>query len=208
MDTDFYSKVVNSNFQTILEKLNYVYFTNGDFNLNIIGVRKDNNNKVTNKYDDILVLEYKVNKNHFRHFFKITTEPGDYYVRKHLCNPKGTAILVPGQYRGCWKLGKHNNKYEALVQCKPVKVYRDGNKDDIYDLKPDTIHEGMFGINIHRSNKSFTRNTIDMYSAGCQVFADPAEFNTFISLCKEQSKRYCNSFTYTLIDEKDLEYEK
>lgn len=205
MDTDFYSKVVNSNFQTILEKLNYVYFTNGDFNLNIIGVRKDNNNKVTNKYDDILVLEYKVNENQFRHFFKITTEPGDYYVRKHLCNPKGTAILVPGQYRGCWKLGKHNNKYEALVQCKPVKVYRDGNKDDIYDLNPDTVQEGLFGINIHRSNKTFTRNTIDMYSAGCQVFADPYEFNTFISLCKEQSKRYGNSFTYTLIDEKDLE---
>ena len=43
-----------------------------------------------------------------------------------------------------------------------------------------------------------------MYSAGCQVFADPKDFAKFIELCKKQSTLYGNSFTYTLLDEKDL----
>ena len=101
-------------------------------------------------------------------------------------NAKGTAILVPGQYRGCWAIGKHNGKYKALVQIKPVKVYRDGNKDMIYDLLPETINEGLFGINIHRSNEAITRNTVDMYSAGCQVFNNPNDFKNFIAICEKQ----------------------
>lgn len=206
LDINFYSKVRKTNFKDIFKKKGYVYFTQGSYNLNIVGIRKNNNNEITNKFDDLLCVLFKDSKG-FDTFitYRISTEPGDYYMRKHLGNPKGTAILVPGQYRSCWKLGKHNGKYEALVQVKPVVVYRDGNKDNKYDLLPETTDRGYFGINIHRSNKGFTRTTVDMYSAGCQVFADPEEYNEFINICKEQANRYGNSFTYTLIDEKDLD---
>lgn len=197
-------KVMNADIPSIVRHKGYAFFTNGLYNLNIIGVRKDNNKKITNLYDDILLVMYKTTRGWQKKLYNITTEPGEYYMRKKLLNQKGTAILVPGQYRSTWEIGKHNGKYKALVQCKPVKVYRDGNKDMIYDMYPETINEGLFGINIHRSNESYTRKTIDMYSAGCQVFSNPDDFQSFLSLCDEQAKRYGNKFTYTLIDEKDL----
>lgn len=197
-------KVMDADIPSIIRHKGYAFFTNGLYNLNIIGVRKDNNKKITNLYDDILLVMYKTTRGWQKKLYNITTEPGEYYMRKKLLNQKGTAILVPGQYRSTWEIGKHNGKYKALVQCKPVKVYRDGNKDMIYDMYPETINEGLFGINIHRSNEAYTRKTIDMYSAGCQVFNNPDDFQSFLTLCDEQAKRYGNKFTYTLIDEKDL----
>lgn len=197
-------KVMDADIPSIIRHKGYAFFTNGLYNLNIIGVRKDNNKKITNLYDDILLVMYKTTRGWQKKLYNITTEPGEYYMRKKLLNQKGTAILVPGQYRSAWEIGKHNGKYKALVQCKAVKVYRDGNKDMIYDMYPETINKGLFGINIHRSNESYTRKTIDMYSAGCQVFSNPDDFQSFLSLCDEQAKRYGNKFTYTLIDEKDL----
>lgn len=203
MKESLINKIYKADFQKILKKKGYAYFNTGQYNLNIIGIRADNN-KVTNKYDDYIVVEYKSARGAEQLIYSITTEPGKYYMQTKLGNSKGTAILVPGQYRGCWQIGKHNGKYKALVQCKPVKVYRDGNKNDIYDLNPETIDNGLFGINIHRSNEAFTRSTIDMYSAGCQVFNNPSNFTTFMNVCERQRERYGNSFTYTLINEKDL----
>lgn len=204
MNKKLKSKLVISDLKKTLESKGYIYFTRGLYNLNIIGIRSNNDNKITNEYDDLLVVEYTSGNNKQQLVYSITTEPGVYYMKQKLLNPKGTAILVPGQYRGCWEIGKHNGKYNALVQKKPVKVYRDGNKDDVYDLNPETINEGVFGINIHRSNENFTRNTVDMYSAGCQVFNKPNEFTCFMSICKKQMNMYGNSFTYTLINEEDL----
>lgn len=192
-------------FKSLFEKLNYDYFEKGKYNLNIIGVRSNNFDKVTNFYDDYLVVIYNDSNNKpVRKVYTITTEPGMYYIKTHFTNPKGTAILVEGQYKGCYKLGYHNNSYKALVQCKPVKVYRDNNHDDIYDLDPNTIEKGNFGINIHRSDRNFVRRTVDKYSAGCQVFNDARDFDEFIYLCEKQSRIYGNSFTYTLIKETDL----
>lgn len=201
---NLFYKVAKADLPIIMSKKGYAFFTKGYYNLNIIGIRKNNNKVITNKYDDILVVMYRTKKGWQQEYYNITTEPGDYYMRKKLGNPKGTAILVPGQYRSCWQLGKHKGEYEALVQRKPVKVYRDGNQDRLYDMYPQTINEGLFGINIHRSNQGFTRETVDMYSAGCQVFADPKDFADFIDLCKKQAVLYGNNFTYTLLDEKDL----
>lgn len=201
---DLLCKAMKADIPAIMKKKGYAFFTNGYYNLNIIGIRKDNKNAVNNKYDDVMIVMYKTKKGWTTMYYIITTEPGAYYMSKKLGNVKGTAILVPGQYRGCWEIGKHNGKYKALVQRKPVKVYRDGNMDMIYDMYPETINEGMFGINIHRSNKGFTRDTIDMYSAGCQVFNDPKKFDSFMNLCDKQAELYGNTFTYTLLDEKDL----
>ena len=63
----------------------------------------------------------------------------------------------------------------------------------------------MFGINIHRSNEFWTRSTVDQYSAGCQVFNDPKEFNSFMNLIKKSAKIYGNCFTYTLVNEEDID---
>ena len=203
MKTSLLTKCTAYNFEKLFKEKGYAWFTKGNYNLNIIGIRSNNNNKVTNKYDDMLVVDYNTGNGHKRVCYTITTEPGIYYI-ENLCNSNGAAILVPGQYRGCWQIRLHRDKYKALCQKKEVKVYRDNNKNLIYDINPETIDNGIFGINIHRSNETYTRNTIDQYSAGCQVFNNPVEFNAFMRLCEEQRKLYGNSFTYTLICEEDM----
>lgn len=204
MKTGLFTKCTTYNFEKLFKAKGYAWFTKGSYNLNIIGVRS-NNNKVTDKYDDIIVVDYNTDNCHKRVCYTITTEPGKYYMQ-NLCNPKGAAILVPGQYRGCWQIGLHHGKYKALCQCKAVKVYRDNNKDMIYNMTPKNIDKGIFGINIHRSNKTCICDIIDKYSAGCQVFNDPVEFNAFMRLCETQRKLYGNTFTYTLINEEDMQY--
>ena len=204
MKTGLFTKCTTYNFEKLFKDKGYTWFTKGSYNLNIIGIRS-NNNKVTDKYDDILVVDYNTDNGHKRVCYTITTEPGKYYMQ-NLCNPKGAAILVPGQYRGCWQIGLHHGKYKALCQRKAVKVYRDNNKDMIYNMTPKNIDKGIFGINIHRSNKTCICDTIDKYSAGCQVFNDPVEFNAFMRLCETQRKLYGNTFTYTLINEEDMQY--
>jgi len=113
-------------------------------------------------------------------------------------NTKGTAILVPGQYSQAYKLGLHRGKYEALVQAKPVKVYRDNDKDSVYDMLPSSIDTGFFGINIHKAGHDST--WVDDWSAGCQVFKRAADFEAFMSLVRKAAKIYGNLFTYTLFD--------
>jgi len=123
---------------------------------------------------------------------------------KHPMNSNGTAILVPGQYRSSHKIRLHRGKYEALGQKKPVKVYRDGNKDDVYDADEDTITEGLYGINIHRSNPYTESYYVDKWSAGCQVFKKVDDFDDFMEICHKARDIWGNSFTYTLIESKDI----
>ena len=183
----------------------YKFFDTPDkkLNLNIVGVRRDNQG--TNTFDDFLLVMYREEELMISHRWQATTDPGKYWLLNPM-NPKGTAVLVPGQYRGTWQLGKHQGKYEALVQRKPVKVYRDNNKDETIDYNNITtlVDEGYFGINIHRSNPYDQSYVINKWSAGCQVFKKIDDYNQFMGLCRESAKLYGPQFTYTLIDEKDL----
>lgn len=205
MKTKVYAKCKSFDFEKLFKEKGYAYFNKGNYNLNIIGVRSNQNNKVTNKYDDCLVVIYNTETGWKRQIYTITTDPGKSTI-KAPASAKGTAILAPGQYRGTYKIDKHRGKYDALCQRnKPVKVYRDNNKDDVYDYIPENIETGMFGINIHRSNEFWTRTTVDNYSAGCQVFNDPKEFISFMNLVKKAAAIYGNYFTYTLITEEDID---
>jgi len=200
--TALYSKVKDYDFEKLFKKKGYAFFTRGEYNLNIIGVRASGR-VITNRFDDLLVLIYKTPCDMWtRQIYQITTDPGRYYMLNPT-NRKGTAILVPGQYRGVYKIDKHRGKYDALCQKnKPVKVYRDDNKDEIYDWNPATLDEGLFGINIHKAGKLSSR--VDTWSAGCQVFATDDEFKRFMTYCKKQRDLYGNSFTYTLLNEEEL----
>jgi len=183
----------------------YKFFDTPDkkLNLNLIGVRR--NNQGTNTFDDFILVMHREGESMVSNRYQITTDPGKYWL-KNPTNPKGTAVLAPGQYRGTWQLGKHQGKYEALVQRKPVKVYRDNNKDEVIDYNNITtlIDEGYFGINIHRSNPYDQSYAVNKWSAGCQVFKRVEDYNNFIQICKDSAAIYGNAFTYTLIDEKDL----
>jgi hypothetical protein len=191
--------------QKAVESKGYKWFEGGDYNLNIVGVRNsDTHGVVTNKFDDKLTVSYSVNGEMKYHEFDATTDPGSHW-EKNLLNKDGVAILVPNQYRGSHEIRKHQGKYEALCQKKPVKVYRDNNKDGKYDMIEENIKEGIFGINIHKAGSRVEGSTqIDKWSAGCQVFSKESDFNQLMELAYKAKNLYGNSFTYTLIESKDL----
>ncbi len=181
----------------------YAYFSGAkDYDVNIVGVRNSApGTKVTNLFDDKLTISYRVDGKWQYHEWDATTEPGKKGVLQ-FHNSKGVARLVPGQYRGVYKLSLHQGKYEAVCQrLGDVTVWRDGNKDMNFDeVKQDT---GMFGINIHKAGtvSSFVEN----WSEGCQVFKRVKDFNEFMDICRKAAAIYGNHFTYTLIESNDLE---
>jgi len=184
----------------------YKWFENGDYNLNIVGVRNsETNNEVTNKFDDCVTLSYKVDDDWKFHCFKATTDPGKHWV-ENIMNESGVAVLKPNQYRGSHKIGLHRGKYEALRQQKPVQVYRDNNLDVCYDLLEENVQEGIYGINIHRATgiKGKESTQVDKWSAGCQVIASYDDFELFMEVCNKAKDTWGNSFTYTLIESDDI----
>lgn len=186
----------------------YKYFTgNGkDYDVNIIGVRNsDTKGRVTNAFDDCVTISYKEDGEWKFHCFQATTDPGSHW-EENLLNKKGVAILKPGQYRGSHKLGLHQGKYLALKQQKPVKVYRDNNRDGKYDLLEENIDEGIFGINIHRATGKAGGKSVrvDKWSAGCQVIAANDDWHVFLDICQSAREVWGNSFTYTLLESKDI----
>jgi len=182
----------------------YVWFNddaNKTYDVNIVGVRNSSTgNKVTNVFDDMITISYKDETGNwvFKEWMN-TTEPGKKGVMEYH-NANGVARLVEGQYRGSHTLGLHQGKYEALKQAKPVKVYRDANKDLVFDETK--IEEGVFGINIHKAGQDST--WVENWSEGCQVFKRVKDFDEFMKIVKKAAKIHGNSFTYTLIESNDI----
>ena len=181
-------------------KKGFAYFSDGELNLNIIGIRQSSTgNKVTNLFDDFLTLSYKHNGAWVFKQWAATTDPGTKGV-KEFHNAAGVARLVAGQYRGSHAIGLHQGKYEALRQAKNVKVYRDANKDMTYDESK--IQEGVFGINIHKAGADSTY--VENWSEGCQVFKKSADFDEFMVIVKKAAALHGNSFTYTLLNSNEI----
>lgn len=192
--------------QATMESKGYKYFTGGDFDVNIIGVRNsETKGRVTNAFDDCVTISYKEDSEWKFHCYQATTDPGSHW-EQNLLNKKGVAILKPGQYRGSHKLRLHQGKYLALGQKSPVKVYRDNNRDGKYDLLEENVDEGIFGINIHRATgrKGGKSIRVDKWSAGCQVIADNDDWHQFLDICQTAREIWGNSFTYTLLESKDI----
>jgi hypothetical protein len=171
------------------------------YNLNIIGIR--NNNCTSYSFDDRIVVMWKYKDQWNFNQYEATTDPGLYYLN-HPISPLGTAILKEGQYLHCYCLGLHQGKYKALVQFMPVTIIRDFNRDNYLDLTSGCEETGIFGINIHRANLSGKTINVNQWAAGCQVFADSAQFNNFITLCEKAEKYWGKTFSYTLINLHDL----
>lgn len=174
----------------------------GEYDLNLWGIRTDDNE--ANTFNDwICVFHRRNNMTWAFYALQATTDPGTYY-RENPANYKGTAILPPGYYRGMWKLGKHRQKYDALVQNKPITVWRDSNKDTF--LEAGTDDTGMFGINLHRANSVRSSARVDKWSAGCQVVAAPEDLDLILDLMEKQVKTYkCDTVSYGLLVESDID---
>lgn len=168
------------------------------YELNIIGIRSSS--VVSNKFDDILHVCYATEMGTWnQHIIPITTDPGTYFLNNPI-NKLGTALLKHGQYINAYQLGLHRGKYKALVQRKPVTVYRSKNNSTNIDSKTKHTQTGYFGINIHHASGNGTSEDVNRWSAGCQVIANIDDFKQLIQLAEKHAKRYGNQFTYTLLD--------
>ena len=181
----------------------YVWFedtVNKGFDVNIVGVRNaSTGKKVTNVFDDVITVSYKDGGVWKYLEWANTTDPGKKGVEQ-FHNKDGVARLVEGQYRGSHTIGLHQGKYEALRQQKPLKVFRDANKDLVYD--ENKITEGIYGINIHKAGRDST--WVENWSEGCQVFKRVKDFDEFMKIVKKSKNIHGNSFTYTLINSADI----
>lgn len=181
---------------------NYKWFDGGDYDVNIVGVRNSETGKfVTNAFDDLITCSFQIGDEWIYKEWSMTADSGKAAVMNYTTK-SGVARLVEGQYRGSHMIGLHRGKYTALRQKKPMKVYRDKNKDLIYD--EDVIQEGIFGINIHRSNPKTESKIVDHWSHGCQVFKKADDFDDFMAICEAAAEIWGNSFTYTLITSNDI----
>jgi hypothetical protein len=178
-------------------------FFEGDFNLNLIGIRNVRDLQA-NTFNDVFCVAFTDKGQQVLLQFACTTDPGTYY-RVNPANVQGTAILPPEQYPGLWKLGKHQGKYDALVQRTPTVFIRDNNRDANLDLNARTGHRELIGLNCHRARADGTSKQVDKWSAGCQVIASSEDFYTLMRLVNYAASVYGNSFTYTLFESSDFE---
>ena len=205
--TGLAAKVLADQYKDALVKKGYDFFEKGDYNLNIIGVRNDSGD--ASKFDDAMVLIYKEADTWVCDMYPVTTEPGTSILKNPIkeVRHKGTAILVPDQYKSTYRVGWHgskNNGHMALVQRGgKVRVWRDNNRDTTPDYHGEEEH-GWFGINIHKHRGSSARVNTGGVSAGCQVFQSTKDFHEFMDTCDMASDKWGNSFTYTLIEQRDL----
>ncbi len=180
-------------------KNNYV-LKNGVYQANVFGIRA--NTQANNKFDDIVGVLRMNHGNQWETLLcNATTDPGLYWL-EHPMNVKGTAILIPGQYLGSHKVGKHHGQYPALVQCGKLRVWRDNDKDDQYDYENPQDSEND-GINIHHAGQNST--IVDKWSAACQVLAKITEWDEFmLQIAEHLTEGWEDLFDYTLFEEKDL----
>lgn len=98
-------------------------------------------------------------------------------------------------YYGLWKFGYHNGRMPALKQIRPIKYFRDWNKNKKVE-EIGKIYSGMRGINFHtvlyEKTLSFVRRFIGGWSVGCQVVNNVGDYYKILELVKDQeSVSYC-----------------
>lgn len=193
-----------------VEKLIEIYNKKGypvntkNMQLNIFGIR--NSDTLANTFDDTVGVFFKdLNGRWVIKAFDATTDPGLYY-RENPMNSDGTAIIVPGFHKACYKLGVHKG-LPALEQIAPMKYVRDANKNKVLDFLYKVpgfkyfIQNGK--TNIHRAGKN--SKIVDKWSAGCQVLANEADMeDLLLDVRRSIAYGHSNIFDYALFQIEDF----
>jgi hypothetical protein len=167
----------------LVKKKGFVVFEDGDFDLNIIGLR-NLSNRESNLFDDEIHIVYKMGDIWIDEFCACTTDPGAYWLQKEDYKP--CAIYYHDQQaRGAYQIGLHRGK-PALRQIKPVKFWRDGNKDLHLDFQG-PVFEDIIYVNIHRAGMSPEgSHFVDKWSAGCIVLKLSRDMDRLLELAQLQ----------------------
>jgi len=153
------------------------------------------NEDAPNKFNDLRLL-LRVNRAgnpDIADLWDATTEPGTFYTQIEKLDPRGAARIAFGQYKS-WSVGIHmkgrRSEHEALVQTKPVRVFRDLNAD--FERTGDEMFEGLFGINQH-CGFDMPKSDIGRASAGCLVGRTRSGHREFMTLCKADPRYMVNN---------------
>lgn len=113
-------------------------------------------------------------------------------------NRPGLGQLQPSQMVDKYKLSTYLGA-PALLDNGGLPVYRDKLKENKIQYTIKTVGAHYY---FHRSGQN--SSVVNNWSEGCQVFQNYNDHEYFIKLCREHEKRNGNSFTYTLIEERDI----
>lgn len=201
----FLNKLTPQVMQRTYESLDYPFFTDGDYNVNVFGIR-NTEDKNADTFNDCVGLVYKVNGEWVIKKYDATTDPGS-TGRRNPSNPNGVAILVPGYYRGAYMIGLHRQKYEALRQKSPMKYWRDNNHDSVLDMTGEQYEEIAY-TNIHRATdlKGKRSTLVGGWSLGCNVIAANDDFKEFMSIVNKAKTIWGNSFSYALFTQDQIKF--
>lgn len=134
--------------------------------INIFGFR-DELNQDEDKWNDYIGVCFPQEKKTY--LFTATTDPGRYYTENPYSGTSGAAHLCLGQYLETYQVGNHMGRQALCQWNKPVKIWRDKNKNYKFDKGIDELNETSWaGINIHYPGKN-AEDEIEYSSAGCQV---------------------------------------
>lgn len=178
------------------------FFDERPYKLNIIGVRNPKNTSPEKFEDEIAYFYYDNNGNINGKVVPATTSPSVYFLENPMVSA-GAAILKQGQYKDAYSIGLHRGIYQALVQSKPVTIIRDADRNKFINFFAPTT-TGIYGINIHRASVKNDVTYIGQDSAGCQTFQNISDFDDMMKIAKKSRDLYGNTFTYTLIDQKQV----
>ena len=196
--------------KTAIENKGFVFFDEGNYNLNFIWVRNDY--IFTNMFTDTLYIAYKEDGNEKVLEFKATTKAALYSDGGAL-NPVagGTAIIKAGQYRASWHFTMGNGTGTLpwgkpyFQQVRGIDYFRDNNKDNVVDEVNEQDNK-IFGTNWHIMaeplgvNKSGSKP----WSEGCMGVSLNDMLNTIVPLVHKSIPIWGDVFTGTIIDAEDL----
>lgn len=158
-----------------------------------------------------------------------TTSPGKPGLLEP-SNYKGTAILLPGQYPGMYRVGPtslHGRTgkapYRAFEQAVEAEYLRDNDRDEILDIgttgyaESETHYRNLrtaltldgryqkanIKSNLHRASQVAGKlvPAVGPYSLGCQVIQDVGKFIAVLAEFTNAIPVQGNRVTYTLLDQ-------
>ena len=132
-----------------------------------------------------------------------TTEPGTLATfSAQAMQLGGVARVQLIQYLNCWQFGFHksNPSHPALVQCAPILVHRDRNRD--FKRTSDPLMPA-WGINHHGTRPGYVAKVVGMFSLGCSVRLHWKDQLEFIELLRTDPRYVANPgfrFSATYLD--------
>lgn len=197
-------------------KKGYVFFEKGDYNLNLIAVRE--NDIFENTFSDTFYCIFKkagVWQTIEMEWTTLAGTLGHGGEKNPLTGAEtgtgvdGVAIIIPNQYRGVYKFVDTYIgflSYPYFMQVKNMDYWRDNDRNGL--ITKGKVYTGNYATLLHRmTNNNVNSKQVNSqyvaWSQGCNGAPEP-QFRKLLRPVREAIKLYGNSFTYTILEAKDL----